>query len=187
MSSSILSVNSSARYEQSVTRAVANRLVEQLSADNNASVIERDLAAGMPFINEQWVTANFTDADQRTTEQQQVLTLSDHLIGELKQADHIVIASPIYNFGIPASLKAWIDQIARAKITFRYTSSGPVGLLENKRAYLVMASGGVTLGDPSDFASPYLRQALQFIGIDDITLIDANDEAAALSRIAATS
>lgn len=184
MRSSILSIFASARYEQSVTRAVANRLIEQLATETNSKVVQRDLAAGIPFINEQWVEANFTEAEKRTVEQQQVLTLSDHLIQELQQADRIVIAAPIYNFGIPASLKAWIDQIARAKLTFRYTSSGPVGLLRHKKAYLVMASGGVPLGDPADFASPYLKQALQFIGINDITVIDANQTPDRLADIA---
>ncbi|MEM9209697.1 MAG: NAD(P)H-dependent oxidoreductase, partial [Pseudomonadota bacterium] len=93
------------------------------------------------------------------------------------------IGAPIYNFGVPAVLKAWVDMIARARLTFQYTDKGPVGLLEGKRAYVVVASGGVSVDSPVDFATPYLRQALRFIGIEDVTVIpaqgiDATDDAA---------
>ena len=96
------------------------------------------------------------------------------MIEELKSADTIVIGVPIYNFGIPARLKAWIDLVARAGVTFRYTEAGPQGLLENKRAIIATASGGVPVGSPADFATTYLKQVLAFIGITDVTIIAAD-------------
>jgi FMN-dependent NADH-azoreductase len=89
-------------------------------------------------------------------------------------ADVLVIGVPVYNFGIPASLKAWVDMIARARLTFRYTESGPVGLLRGKRAVLVVASGGTAVGSEIDFATDYLRHVLGFLGIDDVEIIAAN-------------
>ena len=137
-------------------------------------LIQRDLAKGIPFIDEQWITANFTPMEERTPEHKAQLSYSDSLVEELKIADHIVIASPIYNFSVPAVLKAWIDMIARARLTFRYTENGPEGLLNNKTAYLVVASGGVPIGSELDFASRYLKQVMTFIGIDKVEVIDAS-------------
>jgi len=170
----ILQVNSSSRYHDSITRQVAELVVNNLSADNS-TIINRDLAKGLPFIDEQWIGANFTAPEDRTDEHKATLSFSDSLVNELQQAEHIVIASPIYNFSLPAVLKAWVDLIARARLTFQYTANGPEGLLKNKKAYIVIASGGVPVGSPMDFASPYLKQALAFVGITDVTIIDANN------------
>jgi FMN-dependent NADH-azoreductase len=101
----------------------------------------------------------------------------------LVAADVLVIGAPIYNFSVPATFKAWVDMIARARLTFEYTENGPRGLLENKKAYVVVPSGGVPVGSPVDFATPYIRHALSFIGIIDVEFIGAqgadrgNDEA----------
>ena len=103
-----------------------------------------------------------------------MLGFSNELVAELENAEHIVIASPIYNFSIPATLKAWVDLIARVGLTFRYTDNGPVGLLENKKATVVMASGGVPIGSDMDMASSYLKFALAFIGISNVNIIDAS-------------
>ena len=92
----------------------------------------------------------------------------------MRRTDVIVIGAPVYNFSIPASLKAWIDMIARARLTFRYTDSGPEGLLKGKKAYVVVATGGVPVGSPVDFATPYLRHALAFVGITDVEVIAAD-------------
>lgn len=170
----LLHINASARYQDSVTRTISAQLVTMLARDTKRPVIQRDLAEGVPFIDADWVRANFTDADQRSASDRQALALSDSLVAELQQARDIVIAAPIYNFGIPAVLKAWIDQVARAKLTFRYTDNGPEGLLGGRRAYLVIASGGVPAGSEADHATPYLQQALRFLGIEDIRLVDAN-------------
>ncbi len=170
----ILQINSSSRYHDSITRQVAELVVNNLSGDNT-TIINRDLAKGLPFIDEQWIGANFTAPEDRTDEHKATLSFSDSLVNELQQAEHIVIASPIYNFSLPAVLKAWVDLIARARLTFQYTANGPEGLLKNKKAYIVIASGGVPVGSPMDFASPYLKQALAFVGITDVTIIDANN------------
>ncbi len=170
----ILQINSSGRYEESITRQVSDLVVETLKG-NSASQesVNRDVAAGLPFVSEAWINSNFTAADERTEEQKDLLGLSNELVAELENADHIVIASPIYNFSIPATLKAWIDLIARAGLTFRYTENGPVGLLENKKATIVMASGGVPIGGEMDMASNYLKLALGFVGISEVNVIDA--------------
>lgn len=171
----ILHINSSSRYQGSITRQISEYIVNsQLQASPHLTVVERDLATGLPFIDEQWVNANFTPEEQRTEIDKNALSFSDSLVNQLKQAEHIVIASPIYNFGIPAVLKAWIDLIARAKLTFQYTENGPEGLLKNTRATLVMASGGVPIGSDMDLATKYLQQALAFIGITGVEVIDAS-------------
>ena len=101
------------------------------------------------------------------------LATADALIGELADADVVVIGAPIYNFGVPAALKAWVDMVARARLTFRYTENGPEGLLTGKKAYVVVPSGGVPVGSEVDFATPYLRHALAFIGITDVKFVGA--------------
>lgn len=175
MQTQILHINSSGRVDGSVTRDISSQLVRQLQQHNGAEVQQRDLADGLPFIDEQWIGANFTDPDQRSNEQKAALALSDKLVNELQQASHIVIAAPIYNFSVPAVMKAWIDLVARARVTFRYTENGPEGLLKGKKAYLVVASGGVPLGSEVDYASTYLRHVMGFLGIDDVTLVNANE------------
>jgi len=169
----VLLVNSSSRYKDSITRQVADLLVNYL-AGNKTQIINRDLAQGIPFVDENWVVANFTTPEERTDEHKASLNFSDNLVQELQQAEQIVIASPIYNFNLPAVLKAWIDLIARARLTFQYTAQGAEGLLKNKKVYIVMASGGVPIGSEMDFVSPYLKHVLSFIGINDVSIIDAN-------------
>jgi len=170
----VLHINASSRYDGSLTRAVSTQLTRILAGQYEVTVQQRDVASGLPFINEEWINANFTDPIERSDTQKQALMFSDKLINEIKAADVLVIAVPIYNFGIPATLKAWIDLVARAHETFRYTENGPEGLLENKKVYLVMASGGVPLESEVDFASQYLKFFMQFIGISDVTLVNAN-------------
>ncbi len=170
----LLAVNTSARAEQSVTRQLVAHVLEQLQAQYpNSNVIERDLAHGLPPIDAHWVSANFTKPEQRSVKQQARLALSDALIDEIETADTLVIGAPMYNFSVPASLKLWIDLIARVGRTFRYTENGPQGLLRNKQAYVVVATGGVRINSDVDFASGYLNHILGFIGIDDVTLISA--------------
>jgi FMN-dependent NADH-azoreductase len=100
--------------------------------------------------------------------------VSDALVAELQAADEIVIAVPVYNFSVPAALKAWIDMVARARVTFRYTEDGPVGLLTGKRAWVIVGSGGTELDGPVDFATAWLRHVLGFLGIDDVRVIAAD-------------
>ena len=173
MNNTILHINSSERFQDSVTRQVSAELVSALQKQSGFVIKSRDLAKGIPFINEDWIHANFTDPEQRTEQNKQALKTSDQLVEELQAAEILVIASPIYNFSVPAVLKAWIDQVARARVTFRYTENGPEGLLKAKKAYLVMASGGVPLGSEVDYASTYLNQVMNFLGIHDVTVVDA--------------
>lgn len=171
----VLRVDSSARAEHSKSRALADRLLEQLASAGEIAVVHRDLGvSGPPYVDEAWVGANFTEETKRSEEQRRALALSDELVAELVQADVVVLAVPLYNFNIPASLKAWIDLIARARKTFRYTEEGPRGLLEGKTAYLLMATGGTEIGGDLDFASEYLRHILGFIGIQDVHLVAAD-------------
>ncbi|PWE17449.1 FMN-dependent NADH-azoreductase [Marinicauda salina] len=174
MTARILRVDASARVEGSVSRALSARLADRLAVPDG-TVTVRDLAADpVPQVDAAWVEANFTPAEDRTDAQRAALAGSDALVAELQAADAIVIGVPIYNFSIPAALKAWIDQIARARLTFRYTENGPEGLLKNKTAWLVVASGGVAVDSPVDFATGYLRHVLGFVGIDDVRIVDAS-------------
>ncbi len=171
MPAHILRIDASARHEGSVSRDLADAVIARF---DGATVTTRDLADGLPLINDTWVNANFTPETDRTAVQSSELALSDSLIAEVQAADTLVIGVPIYNFGVPAALKAWIDQIARAGVTFRYTENGPVGLLDGKRAILVLASGGTQIGSDIDFASGFLKHILGFIGITDIEIIAAD-------------
>ena len=174
MARTILHIDASARFEGSVSRALSQSLVETLSSPET-SVIHRDIgAAPLPIITGDWVGANFTPDDQRSDAQKETLALSDELIAELEAADTIVFGVPIYNFGVPATFKAWVDLVARARKTFKYSESGPVGLLEGKSAYVVIASGGTESGSEIDFATPYVRHVLGFLGIHDVTVIAAD-------------
>lgn len=171
----VLRVDASARVEGSVTRQLADRLVEGLAARvAGLAVTRRDLAQGLPFVDADWVAANFTDPDARSAAQRDKLAGSDTLVGEVMDADVWVIATPIYNFGVPASLKAWVDQIARARLTFRYTEQGPQGLLANKKVYILTATGGTEVGSSIDFATPWLKFVLGFLGATDVEVIAAD-------------
>ena len=169
-------IDASARNEGATTRPLADQLVNSLVEQGyGATVTRRDLNTAPPaLLTESWIGANFTDEDARSDEQKAVLSGSDELIAELEAADTIVITAPIYNFAIPASLKAWVDLIARARRTYRYTEAGPEGLLKGKRANIVFSSGGVPLGSEDDFASGYLKHILGFVGITDVTVIAAD-------------
>ena len=171
MTKSILRIDASARRTGSVSRRLTDRIIAR---PGNANVVTRDLATPLALVDERWVGANFTPADDRTDEQKNALATSDMLVDEVRAADTIVIGLPIYNFAVPAAFKAWIDQIVRAGETFRYTETGPLGLLTGKRAIVALASGGVALGSDWDYASGYVRHVLGFIGITDVTFIDAS-------------
>lgn len=186
----ILRIDSSARHAGSVTRDLTDQLIDHLATLSPIQVTDRDVSTGLPFVDQDWVNANFTPEDDRTPDQVAKLTLSASLVEELKDADTLVIGVPIYNFGIPATLKAWVDMVCRARLTFRYTENGPVGLLEGKRAYLLVASGGTAIESEMDFATPYMRQMLAFVGIEDVTVIgaekmmaNADNKSAALKTI----
>ena len=171
----ILKISSSGRIEGSTSRALSRDLISALKDRyGDIDVVDRDLATGVPVVDEAWIEANFTPEESRTEQHRKALAYSDTLVAELQNADVLVIGVSMYNFSITATLKAWIDMIARARLTFRYTENGPQGLLSGKKAYLVVATGGVPVGSPMDFATPYLRHALAFVGITDVEIVAAD-------------
>lgn len=171
----ILQINSSIRAENAHSNRLADSLAESLRRRfPSARLTVRDLAkTPHPLLDEAALIALSTPAEQRTAEQAQRVALDDALIAEIQQADRIVIGAPMYNFGIPAQLKAWIDAIARARVTFRYTEHGVEGLLKHKKVYVIQTAGGVHSGSAIDSQSVYLRTVLGFLGMDDIQFIYA--------------
>jgi FMN-dependent NADH-azoreductase len=170
----ILRIDASMRKNGSYSRTLSTKLIAQLKSQASVNVKVRDLADGIPIFNEAWIGANFTDVAERTAEQRSVLSFSDALVSEVKDTDTLVIGLPIYNFNVPAAFKAWIDQVTRSKVTFRYGENGPEGLLENKKAYVIISSGGTQLGSELDFVSDYIHHVFGFIGITDVTIIDSS-------------
>jgi FMN-dependent NADH-azoreductase len=169
----VLRIDSSAAND-SITRRLGDEVVRRLQQQYAVSdIIVRDLNQGVDFIDRTWVEANLTQPSERSRGQKSVLGSSDQLIEELASADVVVITAPIYNFSLPAVLKAYIDMICRAGLSFSYTEKGPVGLLKDRPVYMVMASGGVPFGSPADFASAYLKHILGFVGIRDVRAIFA--------------
>ena len=178
MPKQILRIDASARKSGSITRELNDSIVERFLADGNTTVSVRDLAdEALPQLTENWIGANFTKPEERSQEQKEALALSDSLIEEINSADVLLIGLPIYNFGVPAALKAWVDLVARAGVTFKYSETGPVGLLEGKRAIVTVASGGTAMGSDIDFATGYIRHVLGFIGIKDVVFIAADQMA----------
>ena len=179
MTKTVLHIDASARADQSVTRELSAEILRQLKAD---TVIRRDLATPLPAIDATWIGANYTPEADRSDDQKATLALSDELLAELEQADTIVIGAPMYNFSITTSLKTWIDQIARAGRSFRYTEAGPEGLLTGKRAIVAIATGGTPVGADYDFVTGYLRHILGFVGITEVTVIAADQVMAGLDE-----
>ena len=174
------------RRQKSVSRMLADEMVAALGArKSSVKVINRDLAAGIGIVNAAWIEAERTSEENRTPDQRALLTQSDALVAELQAADDIVIATPIYNFSVPAALKAWIDLICRDKITFVYENDSPRGLLSNKRATVIVTSGGTLAGKDIDFTTSYIRHILGFIGVDDVTMIDVTGLSKNRSRVIA--
>ncbi len=171
----ILVIKSSVFGDNGNSSALVNDKVAALKvAHPDAVVVERDLSADpIPHLDGDRVGAFFTPAEQRTAEQQQVDDFSMALIEELKDADHVVVGLPMYNFGIPSQLKSWIDHVARAGITFRYTENGPQGLLDDKPVTVLAARGGLYAGTENDTVTPYIKLFLSFVGITDVSFVFA--------------
>lgn len=160
--------------EASVSAGLADKVIDRLTAAHpGATLTTRDVTT-VPAIDGNWLGAVFTPADQRDTEQTVIAGYADDLLNEVRAADTLVIATPIYNFAIPAQLKNWLDQLARKGETFRYTEAGPEGLLKGKRAIIALSSDGTELGSDIDFASGYLRHMLGFFGITDVEFVAAD-------------
>ncbi|MBO0931759.1 FMN-dependent NADH-azoreductase [Fibrella aquatilis] len=170
----ILHLISSPRKGASASIQLGNAVVNQLQAANPGSTVTVHDLTNKPFphLEEVHLQSFFTPAENHSPEQQEAIRHSDQAIAELKAADAIVIGIPVYNFGVSSTLKAWIDHIARAGVTFRYTANGPVGLIEpGKKVYLVIASGGIYSEGPGaaiDFVVPYLKTSLGMLGLTDV-------------------
>lgn len=171
---------------------LADKLIANWKAKNpGGDVVVRDLSVDVPpYLDAERVTALFTAADQQSDEQKAVTAYSDNLINEIRSADAIVLGMPMYNFTIPAQLKSYLDHLCRAGVTFKYTETGPVGLLENKPVYVVAARGGHYKGTEMDTQTPFIKTILGFIGLTDVTMIHAEglnmgDEAKASALSAA--
>ena len=171
----VLQINSSARREASHSTRLANRIVQRLrDADPDATLTVRDLGLKPhPVLDESALGALFTPASQRTAEQSARVALDDALIAEIQAADVVVLGVPMYNFGVPAALKIWIDAIARAGVTFRYTEKGPEGLLKGKKVYVALTRGGKYRNTPSDTQVPYLKTVFGFLGLTDVSFVYA--------------
>ena len=175
MTTTLLQLNTSIFSADGQSSRLADSFVAKWRAANpGAEIIARDLARDpVPHLDAQRFGAFIAKPESRTPAQQAVVDYSDQLIGELKRADVIVIGLPMYNFGVPSTLKAYFDHVARAGETFRYTENGPVGLLTGKKAYLLATRGGKYAGTPHDFETSFVRQFLQFVGIDDVEFVYA--------------
>ena len=170
----VLRINSSITGSNSVSRQLAAELTDALAAQGPITVKDRDLAATpVPHFDAERLAALMTAAPERIPEQAAAVAFADELIDEVIAADTLIIALPMYNFTIPSLLKSWVDHIARAGVTFKYTDTGPVGLLQGKKAYLVSALGGQHEAGVSDFMRPYMRVIMNFIGISDVEFISA--------------
>ena len=174
--SKILYVNSSVRHTGSISRQMSGEFITKLKAADPAStVVERDLTAHpVPHLTEQMMGAYFTPAEQRSAAQNETIKVSDNLVAEVMTADIVVIAAPMYNFSVSSTLKAWIDHIARAGLTFKYGANGPEGMVKGKKFYIFTSRGGVYSEGPAkvmDFHETYLRAVLGFLGITDITFV----------------
>ncbi|PZW94347.1 FMN-dependent NADH-azoreductase [Pseudomonas sp. 478] len=173
--SRVLIIESSARQQDSVSRQLTQTFISQWqTAHPNDHITVRDLAANpVPHLDINLLGGWMKPAEQRNDIEQVSLERSNQLTDELLAADVLVMAAPMYNFAIPSTLKAWLDHVLRAGVTFKYTDTGPQGLLSGKRAYVLTARGGIYAGSTADHQEPYLRQVMAFIGIHDVTFIHA--------------
>ncbi len=174
----ILYLNSSVRSTGSISRQLSGEFIEKLKAAHpGANVVTRDLAANpLPHLSEAMVGAYFTPPEQRSEEQKQLIKTSDEVVAELLAADVVVVGAPMYNFSVSSTLKSWIDHVARAGVTFKYTETGPVGLVHGKKFVIFTSRAGVYSSGPAqalDFQETYLRGVLGFLGITDVSFVSA--------------
>ena len=164
----ILNIISSSNKTASTSTNFAEKVVAKLVKKNSDATVKtrHTTFSNLPFIDDVMLSALFTQ-EEKTPEQKESLAISN----ELLEADVLVIGAPIYNFSIPASLKAYFDLVARAGLTFKYTENGPEGLLKNKKAYIVVSSGGTEIGSDIDFAGNYIKHFLGFLGITDVEFV----------------
>jgi FMN-dependent NADH-azoreductase len=178
----LLKIDSSPMGKHSISRKLTSEFAATWQKTHPAGkVISRDLTVTkLPVVNGVWIGAAHAPEDSHSPEQREELAVSDKLIAELQQADEYVFGVPMHNFSIPATLKLWIDQVARAGKTFSYGADGPKGLLTGKKATVLIASGGVyeqTAMESLNFVTPYLRAVFGFLGITDVKIIAAEGTA----------
>ncbi|MGC4075931.1 MAG: NAD(P)H-dependent oxidoreductase [Rubrivivax sp.] len=171
----ILQINASARREGANSTRVANDVVAGLRAANpDAELTVRDLAVDpLPVLDEAALGALFTPAEARTPEQAARVAVADAAIAQLQAHDVLVLGMPMYNFGVPVQFKNWIDAVARAGVTFRYTATGPEGLVTGKKVIVALARGGIHRDTPADSQVPYLKSVLGFLGMTDVRFVYA--------------
>ena len=173
----IYQIDSSARKEGSTSRSLAKKLLDKIKKPED-EVIYRDLNDEMVFVTGLTESGMNIDLKDQNENHKRMFKLSDQLVKELKESDIIIISAPIYNYGPPATLKAWSDLAARVGETFRFKPNGRrEGLLKNKKAFLVITSGGTKLNSNEDFLTPWLKFILNFFGIDKIEVINADQMA----------
>jgi len=172
--SNILFLKTSPKNEGSISTELGEYLVNQLTSVSKSTVTKRQLDEEIPFINQQIINGLYVEDSQKSFEQKEALKLSDAIVEDVNNHDTIVISTPIYNFSAPAVLKAWADMVARVNKTFSYTENGPVGLLKDKKAYVVISSGGTKVGSEIDFFTPWMKHFLKFIGITEVEFIAAD-------------
>ena len=173
--SNVLIIESSARQQGSFSRQLTQQFISQWQAAHPADQVTlRDLALNpVPHLDANLLGGWMKPEAQRNADEQSSLQRSNELTDELLAADVLMLAAPMYNFAIPSTLKAWLDHVLRAGVTFKYTETGPQGLLTGKKAYVLTARGGLYAGSTSDHQEPYLRQVLAFVGIHDVTFVHA--------------
>ena len=173
----IYQIDSSARKEGSTSRALAKKLLDKIKSPED-EIIYRDLNEEMVFVSGLTESGMNIEKKDQTDHHRKMFELSDQLVKELKESDIIIISAPIYNYGPPATLKAWSDLAARVGETFKFKPNGRrEGLLKNKKAYLIITSGGTKLNSKEDFLTPWLKFILNFFGIDKVETINADQMA----------
>lgn len=172
--SKLLVVNTSLNGDNGNSNKLVNAFLEQWKKHRNDEVVVRDLAAeSLPHLSAEEMQSWMTAAEERSDEQNILAGLSDTLVEEVESAQTLVVGMPMYNFGVPSVFKAWIDRIARAGRTFRYTENGPQGLLENKKVYIMAARGGMYAGTPKDSQTQFIKDVFAFLGLTDVEFVYA--------------
>lgn len=171
----LLKLTSGLFGDNSQSTQLANHFVERLqSVNSDLQLTNRDLISEpIPHLDASIISAFMSEPSERTSEQTDIVNFSNALIEEIKQADTIVLGLPMYNFGVPSQLKAYFDQLARAGVTFKYTDTGPVGLLEDKPVYVLAARGGLHQGLASDSQTGFIKTMFQFLGLKNVNIIYA--------------
>ena len=172
---SILHITASINGDESVSRSLSTTIAKGVAEKTGAAIVERDLSANdLPFLDAERFAANLTPYAERNPKHHELAQIADTLIKEIKDADTLVFGVPVWNFSVPATVKAWADLVARAGETFRYTENGPEGLLHGKKAYIAIASGGTPVKSDYDFMTPWLTFFLGFLGITDVETVAAD-------------